>query len=575
MASGMAQAEIKKPRFIIAPMIEGQGYCKAGLAESNIGAAIAYCASNHDFGTKELASALNQLEPNGAKGAVQIGYTVGVNLLENTEDGKFNPFGFLTKSLDSIDRPAVIYIFANHFAGITARPPITDDAMARFADQSIPSETYFNAKIAPISLSTDAGLLINQQRSKALQKMGDWYKSLPKKSKDKIIAFTMAGELHHFYDDFSTGMGKFENIHVTDYRPASIFDFQGWLENNYNNIGSFNKKLGTEFKNFNEVKPPSKNIQSDRLENFSQHFDSFSHGIVPIEGWLEKLPPKHKIQIYLNGISLGEAVYGLNRQDVYESSEKFKSAQLGFRYLLDFSKLPRGKYTVQVMVEGVRGYELARRSLSIMGQSQEPIKDFGRALRVKKSSKHPERFYLDRPANEIPLFYNPLARDWLKFRSEQVTKAYEHWLDASKAVGLPAEKLFSHQIAVATVGGWNPVLFASDASLQGTQRYKKGINLYGGSASMALLQKYYLKPGEIFGVPEFHSQAWKDPKAPGKVLKDLQSGGAIFVSPYFLSMVPDKYRTKPNAHDKFRISPHNKDYGSNHLYLAIAAMATK
>ena len=108
-------------------------------------------------------------------------------------------------------------------------------------------------------------------------------------------------------------------------------------------------------------------------------------------------------------------------------------------------------------------------------------------------------------------------------------------------VGLPAERLFTHQIAVATVGGWNPVLFASDASLKGKHRYKKGINLYGGSASTDLLRRHYLEPGEAFAVPEFHTQSWKDKAAPVKVLHDLQQGGASFVSPYFLSMAPDKY----------------------------------
>lgn len=599
IALNAAQAAPPKMPFVIAPMIEGQGYCDAGSAEPSAGAAIAHCASHHNFGTQEFASALDRLEPHGAKGSVQIGYTIGINLLENPDSGEFNPFGFLTNALKLIDRPAVIYIFANHFAGITAKPAIAEDSMARFADQSTPSETYFQRKISPITLSTDATLSVNQQRNKALKKLGDWYKSLPDKSKNKIIAFTMAGELHHFYDDFSTGMGRFENIHITDYSPSRIADFQGWLENHYGSIKKLNDKINSEFKYFNEINPPSKNIQSDRLAHFSQHFDSFAHGQVPIEGWLEKLPPQHQIKVYLNGVALGKAEYGLNRQDVYESAVKFKTAQLGFRYLLDFSKLPRGKYTVQVMLEGPQRCELARRSLSIMGQSQEPIPNFDNTLIIQKlekleklaksaklvkstksnllstSKKCQSRFYLDRPANELALFYNPLAKDWLQFRSEQVTRAYEHWFDASKAIGLPPEKLFSHQIAVATVGGWNPVLFASDASLQGEKRYQKGINLYGGSASMALLKKHYLKPGEVFGVPEFHSQAWKDAKVPGKVLQELQAGGARFVSPYFLSMVPNKYRDKPNDHDKFRLSPDNKNYGSDHLYFAIKNRAKK
>ena len=573
LASGPLAAAQAAP-FVIAPMIEGQGYCKAGLVQPKLGLAIAHCAQRKDSGVKELAAALNKLEPGGAKGAVQVGYTIGINLLEHPKEGEFNPFGFLTQALQQIDRPAVIYLFANHFAGSHAYPPIQADSMARFADQSVPTEKYFQRAIAPITLDLQAPISVNQQRSSALNKVGQWYASLPPKSRKKIIAFTLAGELHHFYDDFSTGMGRFDNIRITDYSPASVRSFQAWLRQRYGDVAALNKALGADFKDFSQVAPPSKNIQSESLGQFSEHFDSYAHGVLPIEGWLKQLAPDEKIRIYLNGVALGEAEYGLNRQDVYEALPDVSTAQLGFRYLLDFSQLPRGKYTVQVVLEGAKSYELAQRSLSVMGRSQEPIQNLGKNITasVPPSSL---KFYLDHPAQEMAVFYNPLARDWLDFRSAQVTQAYDDWFDAAVKVGLPSERLFTHQIAVATVGGWNPVLFASDASLKGQHRYKKGINLYGGSASTALLRRHYLTPGEVFGVPEFHTQAWKDKTVPGKVLHDLQQGGARFVSPYFLSMAPDKYRDQPNAHDKFRLSPDNKDYGSDHLYRAMADSAKK
>lgn len=560
--------------FVIAPMIEGQGYCKAGLVEPKLGLAIARCAQGKDSGVKELAAALNALEPGGAKGAVQVGYTIGINLLEHPQQGEYNPFGFLTQALQKIDRPAVIYLFANHFAGSHAYPAIQPDSLARFADQSVPTEKYFQRSIAPITLNLQAPISANQQRKSALEKVGKWYASLPPKSRNKIIAFTLAGELHYFYDDFSTGMGRFDNIRITDYSPASVKDFQVWLRQRYSNLPALNKALGSEFKDFSQVQPPSKSIQSDRLGHFSEHFDSYAHGVLPIEGWLKQLAPNEQIRVYLNGVAVGVAEYGLNRQDVYEAVPEIQTAQLGFRYLLDFSQLPRGKYTIQVMLEGPKNYELAQRSLSVMGNSQAPINDLGKKIAATAPPKD-LKFYVDRPAQEMAVFYNPLARDWLDFRSAQVTQAYDEWFDAAVKVGLPADRLFTHQIAVATVGGWNPVLFASDASLKGKHRYKKGINLYGGSASTALLRRHYLEPGEAFGVPEFHTQSWKNKNAPGKVLHDLQQGGASFVSPYFLSMAPDKYRDQPNAHDKFRLSPDNKDYGSDYLYRAMADIAKK
>ncbi|MBP6418987.1 MAG: beta-galactosidase, partial [Giesbergeria sp.] len=422
LASGPLAAAQAAP-FVIAPMIEGQGYCKAGLVQPKLGLAIAHCAQRKDSGVKELAAALNKLEPGGAKGAVQVGYTIGINLLEHPKEGEFNPFGFLTQALQQIDRPAVIYLFANHFAGSHAYPPIQADSMARFADQSVPTEKYFQRAIAPITLDLQAPISVNQQRSSALNKVGQWYASLPPKSRSKIIAFTLAGELHHFYDDFSTGMGRFDNIRITDYSPASVRGFQGWLRPRYGDVAALNKALGANFKDFSQVVPPSKNIHSDRLTHFSEHFDSYAHGVLPIEGWLQHLAPGEQIRIYLNGVAVGQAQYGLNRQDVYEALPGVTTAQLGFRYLLDFSQLPRGKYTIQVVLEGAKNYELAQRSLSVMGRSQEPIQDLGKKITASAPPKSLQ-FYLDHPAQEMAVFYNPLARDWLDFRSAQVTQAY-------------------------------------------------------------------------------------------------------------------------------------------------------
>ncbi|MDD2712702.1 MAG: beta-galactosidase, partial [Simplicispira sp.] len=296
--------------FVIAPMIEGQGYCKAGLAEPQLGLAIARCAQRKDSGVKELGAALDALEPGGAKGAVQVGYTIGINLLEHPKEGAFNPFGFLTQALRTLNRPAVIYLFANHFAGSHAQPPIQPDSMARFADQSIPTEKYFQRSITPLSLGLHTPVSANAQRKSALAKVGKWYASLPPASRKKIVAFTLAGELHHFYDDFSSGMGRFDNIRVTDHSPASVQAFQVWLRQRYRDVPALNQALGAEFKDFSQVQPPSKNIHSDRLGHFSEHFDSYAHGVVPIEGWLERLAPNQQIRVYLNGVALGTAEYG-------------------------------------------------------------------------------------------------------------------------------------------------------------------------------------------------------------------------------------------------------------------------
>lgn len=553
-------------------MIEGQGYCAAGIGQNNLEKAIDYCKSKKNLGIHELQAALDDMEPGGAVGQVQVGYTLQINLLTLFSSGDANPMAFYTKALHDIDRPVVIYLMANQFASSALRTPLGNDSLARFADQSIPSENYFGAKIQAISLGTNPTLEINRKRDAALELIGKWYRSLPAASKKKIIAITMAGELHHFFDDFSNGMGKFDAIRVTDYAPVQVLEFRAWLKKKYGDINRMNAAMQADFKNFEQIIPPSKDIRTEKVKSIFEHFDSYANGVMPIDGWLERKSSGENINIYLDGRLLGKAEYGLSRQDVYEAVDSIQDSGVGFRYLLDFSKLPRGIHTLQIMLEGNRNFEIGKRQISVMGRDQSSLTDYRKSIPAANAPKG-LRYWLDRPKQEISVFYNPLARDWYSYRSQQVTNAYEAWLDHCVESGLPQEKLYTHQIAAATVGSWNPILTASDESISGEHRYKKGINLYGGSINLKLLQQHYLKAGETFGSPEFHTMNWKNPALIDVRLREFKEGGAKFITPYFISLAPDKYRSRETANNRFRISPDNRDFGSNLLYDAIRRIA--
>ena len=575
MTSAYAKPVQKQAPFVIAPMVEALGYCASGLSSETLAKAISVCERQTDYGARQLQKALDKMEPGGARGTVQLGYTVGVNLLDMPKAvlGQ-DPMARLTQAIATIKLPVVLYLMANHFAFSPHTKEFKATSFAKFADQSIPNESYFEGGILPVTLNMDPELDVNRLRFGALQQVGKWYQGLPESSRKRIHAITLAGELHHYFPDFSHGMGRFETIRVTDYSPSAVKAFQVWLRNHYDSIDQLNKALGSSYASFAGVLPPSRDIRRDKLDHIGQHLDGYAHGLLPIEGWLSGLPAAHAIKIYLNGRPIGTAEYGLNRQDVYEAVPAITNAQVGFRYWLDFSTLERGTYTVQVLVEGTQTFEIAKRTITVMGKSQTKPPNLAREV---ASLRPPAglQFSIDQPQNLQSYFFNPLARDWGSFRSGQVTQAYQTWFDRAVASGLPKDKLFSHQIAPATIGSWNPMLFAADESLQGPHPYKKGINTYGGSASMRLLKQHYLQTGEIFGVPEFHSQAWKDPQAAYRVLQDFQSGGASFVSPYFISMVPEKLRGKDNAHNKFRIAPENRDYGSDYLYHGIVKLVAQ
>ncbi len=560
--------------FVIAPMIEGIGHCAAGGSASSIPAALLACAKDKNPSGSLVQAALDQLEPGGAAGSVQVGYTVGINLMgfAKTED----LVAHLQKIRELIlttHRPVVLYLMGNQFAAAPAGSTLPSSSYAAFADLTIPKEHYFVDSINAWTLETDQALEVNRVRFTGLQTVGHWYVALPEALKESIVGITLAGELHHFFPDFANGMGRYDDIKVTDYSPASVRSFQGWLSDRYVSLDRLNQKMGTTFASFEAIQPPARDIRRDHLDDISQHFDAYAHGMLPVEGWLAKLSPGQKIMVYLNGRAVGEAEYGLSRQDVYDAVPGIRNAGVGFRYWLNFAATPRGIHTVQVVLAGNgQRWQIARRKIVLMGTSQDTPQPIAGEVAIGK--KRPQqRFWLDRPRNLQDYYFNPMAIAWSEFRGHQVSKAYRQWFDKAVASGLPANKLYSHQIATATVGAWNPLLTASDASLTGEQPYKKGINLYGAALNIDLLRRHYLKAGEPFAVPEFHTQDWKNPAAAEPVLTSFRAAGARFMSPYFISIVPASLRTKGNPHDKFLLAPDNAAYGSNHLYRAIERSA--
>ncbi len=569
-----AYAERAGP-FVIAPMIEGIGYCAAGAKAGSIPAALAVCTSEKNPSGPLLQETLNRLEPGGAKGKVQVGYTVGINLMGFANAGDLMAHLVKIQALIlSVDRPVVLYLMGNQFAAPPPNVSLDNRSYAVFSDQTVPKEHYFVNSINAWTLETDPTLEANRIRFGSLQMVGRWYGVLPAALQAKIIGITLAGELHHFFPDFANGLGRYDNIKVTDYSPASVRSFQNWLRTQHESLADLNQHLGTTFASFDVITPPARDIRRDKLDDFSQHFDAYAHGKLPVEGWLAPMPAGHNINIYLNGEKLGEAEYGLSRQDVYESVPSLKSAGVGFRYWLDFSALPRGVHTIQVVLSGGgKQVQIARRNIVLMGNSQETPPKFA-AVRKFKPAKHKSQFWLDRPRDMQDYYFNPLAKSWGQFRNQQVTQAYHHWFEQATKSSLPSNKLYSHQIAVATVGSWNPLLAGSDDSVSGLQPYKKGINLYGAALNVNMLRRHYLTPRESFAVPEFHTQAWKDPQAPLQVLTAFNAAGATFMSPYFMTLLPAELRQPGNPHDKFRVAPDNPVYGSNHLYQAIVQAAS-
>ncbi len=68
--------------------------------------------------------------------------------------------------------------------------------------------------------------------------------------------------------------------------------------------------------------------------------DSYANGILPVFGWAASLVDG-VIDIYLDGIHVGEAEYGLNRLDVYEAIPWLRDSDIGFRFRARLSRIGR------------------------------------------------------------------------------------------------------------------------------------------------------------------------------------------------------------------------------------------
>lgn len=571
--------------FYITPVIDGVGFCSEALDHSppfkSANEAINWCIEKGYNSAKALDNKLEALEPGGANGKVQIGYELGIPLLNLYDkqdeewvinETKINTYFELIKNTN---RPVVIYLMANHF---DSKGPLSTELskdprnLMLLKSGDPPTDDYFGNSVIPFTLLTDESIPVNHYRFEALRYIGRMISGLPQEVKDRIIAITMAGEVHQMFPDFTNGTSEYDDFQVTDYSPNSIKKFRLWLEKKYGTIEKMNDKFGSVYNSFNDVFPPSKNINKEKLNSYTEHYDAYAAGVIPISGWV--WDPETKIEnliLYVDGIKVNDIKQGYNRLDVYRAVEEVTDPNVGFRYDLDYRDIAPGRHNAQVVAK-ING------QLFLMDQSEFVIvdrnqgtpaplpnnptnfRDFGKIGGV--------RHWLDYPKPLTAVYYNPLARDWNEYRDAQVSDFLEYFWAVAKDEGMPADKLFSHQILPTINSTWNPELFMGDLSIGQDIPYKLGINLYGGATNSDIIRKFI--KGREYGVPEYHTQQWKSYEAVRESLRAHYKDNAKFISPYYISIIPDSL--KPFEEDtlqKFNIRNDNEMEGSNMLYKSI------
>ena len=165
MASAQPEAQGQRRPMIISPTVDGMLLCDEAAkntAITNIDAAYAYCGQRKLDGAAAITRLLNTLEPGGAKGAVQVGYTATLQLLglfQKTSKGwaidKERVDTFL-RVISKVDRPVILYFSADHFDSIG---PLAEELrgdpvnLMQLRDGKPLELGYFGYRIIPYTLS--------------------------------------------------------------------------------------------------------------------------------------------------------------------------------------------------------------------------------------------------------------------------------------------------------------------------------------------------------------------------------------------------------------------------------------
>ena len=590
-----AGAEGPKLPFVIAPVIEGLMACDPNPPPQyrEMAHERSACARHARDGAKALEAVLEELEPGGPAGAVQVGYTLTVHLLglyvQRGADWEIDDSQVdrILNFIRRVPRPVVLYLASNHFdtsGPLTAHLLADARNLMQMAGGSVPHASYYGHRVVPYTLLTDESIPVNRYRFAALRHVARRVAELPPEARARVVAVTLAGEVHHMFPDFEGGMGRYAPVRVTDYSPASVAGFRRWLQAKYGTVAALQAATGAPAGSFDAVTAPGVDLLAKGAGERSEHYDGHADGRVPVAGWL--WDPRRRVtalELLVDRRRVATMPRDFNRLDVYRTIGAVDDPSIGFRHDLDYSGWAPGRYFLQVVARTDGGsFEVARRLLEVVTAPGRPglwmrlTGARGTALPLEPMPAQAGiRASLDLPQTAtLRVLFNPLARDWDEYRAAQVTGYFARFHAVAREAGLPAGTLHSHQIVPRVNSSWNPQFFAVDASLDGRHPWKIGFNAYGGAAGGGWTERFVQEQGLTgYGVPEFHPQQWKKPDAATRALALHQRLGARFVGPYYMSVVSDREARPTAAVQQLEIRPNNPQDGSDQLYRAIREAA--
>ena len=565
---------VAQPRdepFLIAPKIDGMIVDDDGVTTAG------------DDCADALRDFLERIEPGGPSGQVQLGYTLTIPIFDIFEDGDGDwvinekRLRMYADIVRKVGRPVVVHVGANHFSPdypIT-RDLVKDDRnLMTYADGETGSDAYFQTSVYLFTLSTDEDIPINRYRRMALVALSGLLTKLESEDPRLVRAVTLVGETYHLSKNIKNKMGEFFNIDCTDYSDTSRRNFRTWLQERFPSLEALNHHAGTCFNEWNQVVPPDQDFRTSPGLPHWRHFDSFAAGRLPVFGWAmcRRGNRQPAISIYLDGEKVGNAVYGLNRLDVYRNSRAVKNPNVGFRYMLDFRHLAPGTHRLKITVSCTPGeIEVCDYAIHLLGKEDveagEARKRFTPKRKVFSVRREGVTVFCGFPRVDELLFYNPYAALWQAFRNFQVEN-YLRWnWQQFTATGFPGEKVYCAQMVPELHGTWNQAQLATEESLSEASPYLPSLMLYGGLAHNPLIARY--TRGKPYGVSQFNPLLFKDPAEARAAIRFHNENGAAFIAPYYMSLREDTGFDTTNPHTEMLIYPGGPKTENTYLYDAI------
>lgn len=548
------------------------------------------CTGPNGSAAALIESTLSALQPKGKaqgeQGTYPLGYTLPVPLLQLFKE---TPQGWaidservqrFARTVRDTQRPLILYLFSTHFStdAPIEKALASDSAnLAQTRDGPIPTSHYYGAPIYNWTLArTDNSL--TQRRAEATQALLKALCQLPPSDIAKIKGVTLLGESHQLFPDFERDMGFGGVYRVSDYSPASVVGFRQFLRQEFQQIERLNRILGTDYADFEQVQPPSRDIRTEPLQRYAEHIDSFAHGSLPVSGWAfvpqaEGAAPAW-VHIYRNGVFVGKTPVNQGRQDVLQSKPAFGTANTGWRWDMDFKNLPTGQHQLDIFLEQKPGTltHLGTRHINLMNKQQRPphaLPQKALPAHIPANSLNGDlQASIDWPAEQSSYYYNPLVALWHRFRGQQVVDYLRFFQGVVADSCLAPTPHYTHQIIPFTNPSWDAQKFAIQASLQPSEKLRLGVSLYGNATYGSGFGRWYARTGQrSYGVTEFHPLKAMDAHAVGQMLGQHAARGAAFLS-FFLE---PRWQGAllARTHNMFSFDPDNTQFGSAALYPAV------